>query len=66
VIPIIGATLATIGLCRLVLWSWTISNWVDLGMAAVTVFILFMAVTYSLLASEERMALTDTIVRWRK
>ncbi|HXA44022.1 MAG TPA: oligosaccharide flippase family protein [Candidatus Angelobacter sp.] len=66
VIPIIGATLATIGLCRLVLWSWTISNWVDLGMAAITVSMLFMAVTYSLLTSGERAALTDTVVRWRK
>jgi membrane protein EpsK len=66
VIPIIGATLATIGLCRLVLWSWTISSWVDLGMAAMTVSMLFAATACSLLTSEERMALKATIVQWRK
>lgn len=66
VVPTIGAALATIGLCRLVLWSWTISGWVDLGMAAMTVSMLFLAATYLLLSSEERMALKNTIVQWRK
>jgi membrane protein EpsK len=66
VVPTIGATLATIGLCRLVLWGWTISSWVDLGVAAMTVSMLFAATTCLLLTSEERMALKDTIVQWRK
>ncbi|HWX21817.1 MAG TPA: oligosaccharide flippase family protein [Candidatus Binatia bacterium] len=64
-VPIIGATLATIGLCRLVVWGWTISGWVDLGMAAMMVSLLFVATTGLLLPSEERAALKDIVVRWR-
>lgn len=66
VVPTIGATLVAIGMCRLVLWGWVISGWVDLGMAAMTVSVLFLAATYLLLSSEERMALKDAIVQWRK
>ncbi len=66
VVPIIGATLATIGLCRLILWGWTISNWSDLATAAMAVSALFAAITYWLLKPEERLALKEIIVRWRK
>jgi membrane protein EpsK len=65
VVPIIRATLAMIGLCRLVLWIWPISSWVNLGMSALVVSGLFSAVAYLLLTSEERMALKNTIVQWR-
>jgi membrane protein EpsK len=66
VIPIIGALLATIGVCRLILWAWTISSWVDLGTAAVAVSGLFAVITWLLLTSDERAALKDTVVQWRK
>jgi len=66
VAPILGATLGTIGVCRLILWRWTISSWVDLATAATGVTLLYVAVSYFLLSSEERAALKDTVVRWRK
>jgi membrane protein EpsK len=66
VVPIILATLATIGLCRLILWGWSIASWVDLGMAAMAVALLFAAMTCCLLTQEERLALKAMIVRWRK
>jgi membrane protein EpsK len=64
-VPIMGATLATIGLCRLILWEWTISSWVDLATAAMAVSALFAATTYLLLTSEERTALRHIAMRWR-
>ena len=66
VVPILAATLATIGLSRLILWKWTISSWVDLGTAAMVVTALFAAMTCLLLKPEERTALKDILVRWRK
>ena len=63
VVPIALATLATVGLCRLILWRWIISNWADLGMAALGVSLLFAAVVYFLLTPEERLALRDAAVR---
>jgi membrane protein EpsK len=65
-VPITVVTLATIGVCRLILRGWTISNWVDFGTASLAVCVLFAAVTYLLLTSEERLALKETIVQWRK
>jgi len=65
VVPIVGATLATIGLCRLVLWGWAISNWADLAMAAILVSGLFAGTTYLLLAPAERAALKAIALRWR-
>ncbi|MDB6065955.1 MAG: hypothetical protein JWR26_2163 [Pedosphaera sp.] len=66
VVPIILATLATIGLCRLILRGWNIANWVDLGTAAMAVAMLFAAMTCCLLTQEERLTLKGMIVRWRK
>ncbi len=66
VVPIVLATLATIGLCRLILWRWAISNWAELGMAALGVSLLFAALVYWLLAPEERLALRDAVVRSRQ
>ena len=66
VVPILIATSATIGLCRLISWKWTISNWMGLGMAAAVVSLVFALTAWWLLASEERAALKDTIVQWRK
>jgi len=63
--PIVLATLATIGLCRVILWRWSISNWVELGMAALGVSLLFAAVVYFLLTPGERLALRDAAVRSR-
>jgi membrane protein EpsK len=65
-LPIIGAMLATIGLCRLIMWRWTMSNWMDLGTAAMTVSVLYGMTVWLLLASEERAALKETIVRWKE
>jgi membrane protein EpsK len=57
--PILLATLATTGMCRLILWRWTISNWLELGVAAFVVSLLFAASVYLLLTPEERLALRD-------
>jgi membrane protein EpsK len=65
VVPIVVATLATIGLCRLILWRWVISNWAELGMAALGVSLLFAAIVCLLLAPEERSALRDAVARSR-
>jgi membrane protein EpsK len=65
-LPIIGATLVTIGFCRLVFWGLNIASWGSLALAATAVSVLFLAVTYLLLTSEERDALKETIVRWRE
>jgi len=65
-VPIVLATLATAGLCRLILWGWTISNWVDLGAAALGVSLLFAATVYLLLTPKERLLLRDAITRSRK
>lgn len=65
-LPIIGATLATIGLCRLVQWDWNISGWVDLALAAMTVSAAFVIVAWQLLDPEERLALKNTVARWRE
>lgn len=66
VVPIVVATLATAGLCRLILWNWPILNWMDLGTAAMAVSALFGAATFLLLTPEERLALKEIIARWRK
>jgi hypothetical protein len=66
VVPIILATLATVGFSRLLLWRWSITNWVELGTAATAVTLLFAAITYRLLTQVERLAVKDLIVRWRK
>jgi membrane protein EpsK len=66
VVSIIGAMVATMGLCWVVSWGWTISNWVDLGMAAMAVTGLFGVATWILLTSGERAALKETALRWRK
>ena len=65
-IPILAATLITTGLCRLILWQWTIANWAELAAAAMMVSALFAATTWVLLTPEERGALKDAAARWRK
>jgi membrane protein EpsK len=65
VAPILGATLATMGLCRLILWGWGISNWAELATAAMAVCLLFAAAAFWLLTAEERAALKESIARWR-
>jgi membrane protein EpsK len=66
IIPILGAMLATIGLCQLVVWRCKISSWMGLGMAALLVSLLFAVASWWLLTSAERAALKDAIVQWRK
>ena len=66
VVPIVLATLATIALCRLILWRWGISNWIELGVAALGVSLLFAGIVYLLLDPEEQLALRDAAVRSRK
>jgi O-antigen/teichoic acid export membrane protein len=65
VVPIVLTTLATIGLCRLILWRCAISNWIELGMAALGVSLLFASFVYFVLSSEERLALKDAVARSR-
>jgi membrane protein EpsK len=65
VVPIVLATLATIGLCRFILWRCAISNWIELGMAALGVSLLFTSFVYFVLSPEERLALKDAVVRSR-
>lgn len=60
VVPIVLATVAIIGVCRLMMWRWAISNWVELGLAAITVSLIYAAVVYVLLTPEERGALKDS------
>jgi len=62
-VPIVLATLGTIGLCKLMLWRWAISNWIELGMAAMGVSLLFAVVAYLRLAPEEQTALRDALAR---
>ena len=64
--PIVLTTLATIGLCRMILWHSVISNWIELGLAAATVSIVSSSLVYLLLSPEERMALKDMVARFRK
>jgi len=66
VVPIMVATLTTIALCRLVMSFWTISNRMDLAMAATAVSVLFAAITCLLLPPEERAALKDMVMRWKE
>jgi membrane protein EpsK len=66
VVPIALATLGTVGLCKLILYLWAISNWVELGMAALGVSLLFAAVAYLRLAPEEQTALRDALARAQK
>jgi membrane protein EpsK len=65
-LPMVLATLATIGLCKLIMWRWVISNWIELGMAATAVSLVFCSLAYFLLSPQERMALKDAVVRFRK
>lgn len=65
VLPIVVTTLATIGLCRAILWRSVISNWIELGLAAATVSIVSSSLVYLLLSPHERMALKDTVARFR-
>lgn len=66
VAPIIGALLATIGLCRLITWVLPISNWMDLAAAGMIVSGLFAVTTWLLISAEERAGLKETVVSWRK
>jgi membrane protein EpsK len=63
VVPIVLATMATIGVCRLIMLRWAIANWLELGMAAMAVVLSFGAVVYFFLTPEERVALKDAAVR---
>ena len=60
-VPISLATLATIGLCRFILWHWPISNWLELGTAGWGVSMLFVGVVYFLITPEERLALKAAV-----
>jgi len=64
-VPILLATAATWAMCRLVLLGWVISNWVELGTAAMAVSLVFGGIVYFLLTPEERLALKDIVVRSR-
>jgi len=58
-LPILLATLSTIAVCRLILWRWALSNWIELGMAVLAVSLLFAAIVYLLLTPEERLTLKE-------
>lgn len=62
-VPIAVALLATIGVCRAISWAVPISNWVDLGTAAMAVCLLFALTTWWLLTAGERAALKDAVVQ---
>jgi membrane protein EpsK len=64
--PIVLATLATIGLCKVILWYSAISNWIQLGMAGAAVSLLFSLLVFLLLSPEERLALKHTVASFRK
>lgn len=64
--PIVGATLATAGLCRLILWKHDITSWLELGMSASAISLVFGATTYLFLSPAERVALKSAAVRWRE
>ena len=64
--PVILATLATLGLCRLILLRWGITNWLELGLAASAVSVLFVAVVYLLLSPSEKAALREAVARSRE
>jgi membrane protein EpsK len=66
VVPILGATLGTIGLCQVVLGYWPVSDWMDLGLAASAVSVIFLIATWLLLSAGERAALKEMVVRWRE
>src|SRR6185436_16707408 len=66
VLPTILGAVVTIGLCKLILWHWTISNWFELGLAATAVSLIFCPLAYFLLAPRERMTLREAVVRFQR
>ena len=65
IVPIVLATAATWGLCRVVLLVSVISNWVELGAGVLGVSAVFGAIVYFLLTPEERSGLKDIVLRSR-
>lgn len=54
-VPNVAITIVTIGLCRLVLLRWEISNWLNLAGAGLGISLLYVAIVYCfLLTPEER------------
>ena len=66
VLPTILGAVVMIGLCKLILWHWTISNWFELGLAATAVSLIFCPLAYFLLAPRERMTLREAVVRFQR
>ena len=66
IFPITLATVAIIGLCRLVLSSWTITNWSELVVAGLSVVLLYLVLVYGLLSPGERRALRGYVQQSRK
>jgi membrane protein EpsK len=65
-LPIVMATAAVIGLARLILLRWPITNWTELALAGGAVSLVVAVAVYVGLAPEEREVLKDSIRRWRK
>jgi membrane protein EpsK len=65
-LPVVVATVATVGLCRLILSRWVILDWVQLGVAVTTVSLVFFSVAYLLLSPHERTALKAIAGQFRK
>lgn len=65
-LPIVMTTAAVVGLARLVLLRWPITNWLELALAGGAVSLVVATAVYAGLAPEERIALKDMIVQWRK
>ena len=63
---IVGATLGTIALCRLLMSIWAISSLVDLALGAITVGLVFAGTAWWLLAGEERAGLKEIALRWKE
>jgi O-antigen/teichoic acid export membrane protein len=65
-LPIVATTAAVIGLADTVSFRWPISNWLELALAGGVVSLVAAAAVYAFLRPEERAALKDIVVRWRK
>jgi membrane protein EpsK len=61
ILPVVLTTATVIGLARLVLLRWPITNWIELALAGGSVSIVVTAVVYACLTPEERLGLKETV-----
>ncbi|HOX57028.1 MAG TPA: lipopolysaccharide biosynthesis protein [Candidatus Paceibacterota bacterium] len=65
ILPVVLATGAVVGVCRLILTNWSIVSWAGLAAASLGVSLLYAALVYFLLSPEERVALKGFIQQRR-